>query len=46
MVETPTMRQHLMELLLRGDAVHLNFDAAIANLPVKHRGSDPMTSAD
>ena len=36
----PSLRQHLLELL-RGGGAHLQFDAAIADLPARLRGVKP-----
>ena len=41
MAETPTMRRQLIELV-RGGGAHLDFDAAIADLPAKLRGVKPQ----
>ena len=40
MGESHTMRRHLLELL-RGGGAHLDFDAAIADLPAALRGANP-----
>ena len=37
---TASLRQHLRDLLLQGNA-HLNFDKAVASLPAESRGARP-----
>ena len=38
------LREHLL-YLLRGGGAHLNFEAAVANLPSKLRGAKPPRAA-
>lgn len=40
MTPDKALREHLL-YLLRGGGAHLNFDAAVANLPAKLRGAKP-----